>query len=188
MVNDGRMTHGKSETRLNFDCLRERVRHRGARALEPDLAHGVVEQLAILGHVDGFARRGDEFDAVAREHAFANQVERGVERRLPAHGGQQRVRLFLLDDARQRAPVDGLDVDRVGHLRVGHDRRGVRIHEDDAVALLLERLAGLRAGIIELARLADDDRAGANDQDAFNVGTFWHVVGVSLPRPVLAAC
>ena len=70
--------------------------------------------------------------------------------------------------------VDGLDVDRVGHLRVGHDGRGIRIHEDDAVALLLERLAGLGAGVIELARLADDDRAGANDQDAFDISTFWH--------------
>jgi hypothetical protein len=82
--------------------------------------------------------------------------------------------LFLLDDPRQRAPVDGLDVDGVRHLRVRHDRRGIRIHENDAVALLLECLAGLRSRVIEFARLADDDRAGANDQDAFDVCAFWH--------------
>src|SRR6185436_5941658 len=55
-----------------------------------------------------------------------------------------------------------------------HDGRGIRIHEDDAVALLFKCLAGLRPRIIEFARLADDDRAGANDQDAFDICTFWH--------------
>jgi hypothetical protein len=57
---------------------------------------------------------------------------------------------------------------------VGHDRRRVGIDQDDAVALLAQRLAGLRAGVIELAGLADDDRAGADDQDAFDVGSFGH--------------
>ena len=168
------MTQGNPRPCWISTACGKRMRHRGARALEPDLAHRVAEQLAVLGHVDGFARGGDQLDAVLREHAFAHQVERGVQRRLAAHRGQQRVGLFLFDDARQRAPVDRLDVDRVGHLRVRHDRRRIRVHEDDAVTLLPQRLAGLRAGVIELARLADDDRAGANDQDAFDVCTFWH--------------
>jgi hypothetical protein len=60
---------------------------------------------------------------------------------------------------------DRLDIGRVGKLRIGHDRRRVGVDQDDPVALLLQRLAGLGAGIIELARLADDDRAGADDQD-----------------------
>ena len=174
MVNDGRMTQGKPRLCWISTACGKRVRHGRARALEPDLAHGVAEQLTVFGHVDGFARGRDQLDAMAREHAFAHQVERGVQRGLATHGGQQRVRLFLLDDARQRAPVDRLDVDRVGHLRVGHDGGRVRVHEDDPVTLLAQRLAGLGAGVIELARLADDDRAGANDQDAFYVGTFWH--------------
>jgi hypothetical protein len=35
-----------------------------------------------------------------------------------------------------------------------------------------QRLASLAAGIVELARLTDDDRAGADDEDAFQVGFF----------------
>ena len=136
MVNDGRMTQGKPRLCWISTRLRQRVRHGGARALEPDFAHGVAEQLAVFGHVDGFTRGGDQLDAVARQHPFAHQVERRVQRGLATHGGQQRVGLFLLDDARHRAPVDGLDVDGVGHLRVGHDGGRVRVHEDDAVALL----------------------------------------------------
>ena len=41
----------------------------------------------------------------------------------------------------------------------------------------LQRLAGLRSGIIELARLADDDRASADDEDGFDVCAFWHKPG-----------
>jgi hypothetical protein len=32
----------------------------------------------------------------------------------------------------------------------------------------------LRAGVIKLAGLADDDRACADDEDGVDVGTFWH--------------
>ena len=177
------MTQGNPTDGLDLVRLRQRMRHRGARAFEADLLHRVLEQLAVLGHVDGFARGRDELHAVFGEHAFAHQVERGVQRGLATHGGQQRVGLFLLDDARQRAPVDGLDVDRVGHLRVRHDGRRIGIHQDDAIALFPERLAGLRAGIVELAGLADDDRAGADDQDAFDVCAFWHESRAALRRP-----
>src|SRR5262249_36429893 len=57
---------------------------------------------------------------------------------------------------------------------IGHDRRRIRVDEDDAIALLFERLAGLRPGIIELAGLADDDRSGADDEDALDVGALRH--------------
>src|SRR6185437_2594703 len=61
-----------------------------------------------------------------------------------------------------------------GEIGIGHDRRRIGIHQNDAVALVLQRLAGLRAGIIELTGLADDDRASANDQDRFDVCSFGH--------------
>src|SRR6185503_10387715 len=53
-------------------------------------------------------------------------------------------------------------------------RGRIRIHEDDAVAFLAERARGLSAGIVEFRCLADDDRAGANDQDAMQIGAFGH--------------
>ena len=177
----------RREADLGLDRERflEAVRDARARAVEPDVAHGVAEQFAVLGHVDRFARGGDQFDVVLFEHAFAHEIERAVERRLAAHRGQQRAGTFLFDDAGDRAPVDRLDVDRVGHLRVGHDRRRVRVHQDDPVPLLAQRLARLGAGVIELARLADDDRAGADDQDAFEVCALGHAGGDSCDQTVL---
>ena len=59
---------------------------------------------------------------------------------------------------------------------------GFEFDEDDAVALLAQRLAGLRTGIVEFAGLADDDRAGADDQDALDVGALAHQRSCHLPR------
>src|SRR5690606_20262278 len=53
----------------------------------------------------------------------------------------------------------------------------------DPVALGLQRLAGLNAGIVELTRLADDDRAGADDQDGLDVCALGHRLLLSSSRP-----
>jgi hypothetical protein len=107
---------------------------------------------------------------------MAREIECAVESRLPAHRRQQRVGPFERDDLLDHLPVDGLDIRRIGHFRIGHDRRRIRIYEHDAVAFLPERLARLHAGIIELARLSDDDRTCADDQNGFDVGSFGHGV------------
>ena len=65
--------------------------------------------------------------------------------------------------------VERLDVGGVGELGVGHDRRRVRVHEHDAVALFAQHAARLRARVVELARLADHDRPAADQQDRLEV-------------------
>ena len=46
---------------------------------------------------------------------------------------------------------------------------GFELTSTTSIALLLERLAGLRARVVELAGLADDDRPGADDQNLRDV-------------------
>ena len=104
--------------------------------------------------------------AVLLEDPALVQRDRDVERGLPAEGRQHRVRPLLGDDRLDHLGRDRLDVGRVGELGVGHDRRRVGVDQDDPEALLAQHPAGLRAGVVELAGLADDDRAGADDQDA----------------------
>ena len=60
--------------------------------------------------------------------------------------------------------------------RIGHDRGRVRVHEDDAVSLLTQHATGLRARVVELAGLPDDDRPAADQQDRFQVVASGHVV------------
>jgi hypothetical protein len=109
-----------------------------------------------------------------RSHAHLAQRQRGIERGLTAHGRQERVGPFLLDDLGDNLRRDRLDVSRVRQIRVGHDGRRIGIDEDDPITLFAQSLAGLRARIVELARLADDDRAGADDQDRGDVGAPGH--------------
>ena len=145
------------------------VRHAGTGGAQADARHRVLEFLAVFGLVDRFGRGADQLDLVLVEHAVVPQVQRAVERGLAAHGGQDGVRAFLGDDLLDRLPGDGLDVGDVGGGRVGHDRGGVAVDQDDAVALLAQRLAGLHAGVVEFTGLADDDGAGADDEDALDV-------------------
>src|SRR5579884_172326 len=78
------------------------------------------------------------------------------------------------DDPLEHGHGERLDVRAVGELGIGHDRRRVRVDEDDAVALLAQRLARLRPRVVELARLADHDRPRADEQDRVEIGAPGH--------------
>ncbi|MNS95560.1 hypothetical protein D3C72_1298270 [compost metagenome] len=169
-ADDGRI----ADAGLDLQRFVQGVRNGGGRALQADLAHRHAEQLAVLGHHDGFALGADQLDVVLLQHAIVGQVQRAVQRGLATHGRQQRIRLFLGDDLLDRLPVDRLDVDGVGHLRVGHDRGRVAVDQHHAVALVTQGLAGLGAGVIELTGLADDDRAGTDDEDGLEVSALGH--------------
>jgi hypothetical protein len=91
MVKDGRMMVGKPTCACTWMRLLQAVGDGRTRQVEADAAHGLAEQVAVLGLVDGLARGADHLDAEALQHALAGQVQRAVQRRLPAHGRQQRV-------------------------------------------------------------------------------------------------
>ena len=150
-----------------------------ARDLQADLGHGLVKELAVLAALDGGKVAADHLDAVLVERAVLCQFDGGVQTGLAAQRGQQRIRALLLDHALDKFGGDGLDIGAVGQARVGHDGRRVGVDQDDLKAILLEHLAGLGAGVVELAGLADDDGARTNDEDTLDVSTFRHV---SSPR------
>ena len=146
----------------------------GARVFQPDGVHRLAETLPVFGLVDHIGLRTDHLHIVFFEDARFFQIERAVQCCLPAHGGEKGVRPFLLDDLLDKFRRNRLDIGGVGEAGVGHDGCRVRVHQNDPVAFLLQGLAGLNAGIVELAGLADDNGAGADDEDGGNVVTFWH--------------
>ena len=105
------------------------------------------------------------------------QGEGSVQAGLAAEGRQDRIRLLLLEDALDDLRSDRLDVGHIRRLGVRHDRGRIGVHQDDPVALLPQRLAGLGSGVVELAGLADHDRATANDQDGLQVFAAGHRSG-----------
>ena len=146
-----------------------------ARALEADFPHGLVKTVAVFSLVDGVGVGADHFHTVLFQNPVFFEIQSAVQRSLTTHGGQQGVRLFFLDDLFDRLPGDGLDVGGIGHGRVGHDGGRVGVHQDNPVTLFAQRLAGLGPGVIEFARLPDHNGTCAQDQDALDVCTFWHV-------------
>ena len=59
---------------------------------------------------------------------------------------------------------------------------GFELTSTTSIAFLAQRFAGLRAGVIELAGLADDDRAGADEQNLLDVGAFRHGAASAMLR------
>ena len=146
-----------------------------AGIFQADLGHGFAEQLAVLGLFNDLFLGGNHFHAEFRQGAVLGQGQGGVERGLPAHGGQQGVRALLFNDFGDNLRGDWLDVGGVGNLRVGHNGGRVGVYQDDAITLVLKRLARLSAGVVEFAGLADDDGTGTDNQNALDIRTLWHV-------------
>ena len=153
----------------------DRARRLGAAALDDTL-----EPLPVLTELDRLDVGADERAAVLLEDPGVVQGDRGVEGGLPTERGQDGVGALALDDLLDDLGGDRLDVGRVRELGVGHDRRGVGVDEDHADPLLLEDAARLGAGVVELAGLPDDDRAGADDEDALDVVALGHQAWFSL--------
>ena len=136
--------------------------------------HHALELFAVLAELDGRDVRADELHVVLLQHTVLVQRDGGVQCGLAAQGGQDGVRAFLGDDLLHHLGGDGLDVGGVGELGVRHDGGRVGVHQDDAEALLLEDTQCLGAGVVEFGGLADDDRAGTDDQDALKVSSLGH--------------
>ena len=150
-------------------AVRQGVADPAGRHLGADADHDLLELVAVLPGPDRLDAGPDELDVVLGERAVVVQGNGRVQRRLAAEGRQDRVRPFLGDHLLQHVRRDRLDVGGVGELRVGHDRGRVGVDQADADALGPQHPAGLRAGVVELARLPDDDRPRPDDQHGLEV-------------------
>ncbi len=159
----------KAERPREVDGFGQVAREAALRHVEADLAHRVLEQEAILGHLDGLDRRANQLDVELFQDAGVRQINGQVQAGLAADRRQDRVGPLALDDRGEHFHRQRLDVGPIRELGVGHDRRRVAVDENDFEPLGAQRLARLAARVVELARLADDDRAGADDQNAFEI-------------------
>ena len=141
---------------------------------QADPVHGLSELLPVLGHLDGPGIGPDELDPVFLQEPPPMELHGQVEGGLAAHGGEEGVGLFSLDDPLHPGRRQGLDVGPVRQVRIGHDGGRIGVHQDDPVPLFLEGPDSLGTGIVELAGLANDDGARAEDQNGVEIGAFGH--------------
>ena len=152
------------------------VRDATGRNRQADLQHGLLELVAILGGGDGLGVGADEFGGSRHsDQAALEQGHGGVQTGLAAQRGQNGIGLLAFDDARHHFPRERFDVGAVGEIGVGHDGRRIRVGQDDAITLFLQHATGLGTRVVELARLPDDDGAGADDEDRREVGALGHL-------------
>ena len=177
----GRMTAGKP---ISFTTSRASVQVMGKAAagdLQPDLPHGLLEELPVFRLADGLLVGADHLHPELFQDPHLGHLDGRVEAGLAAQGGEQRLRPFPLDDLGHDLGGDRLDVGPVRHLRVGHDRGRVGVDQDDFEPLFPQGLAGLGPGVVELAGLADDDGPGPDDEDFMDVRCAWALfLGVPL--------
>ncbi len=177
---------GKADLGGELQAVADVVDERGLRQVEADARHRILEEEAVFGLLDRFELRADQLDIIFVEDACVGEIDGEIECRLSAYGGQQRelagaafvsehLRLDA-DDLFDVLACERLDVGAVGEFGVGHDGGRVRVHQHHFIAFLPERLARLRAGVVELGGLADDDRAGADHENLGDVIPAWHLV------------
>jgi hypothetical protein len=138
-------------------CDHDRLGH-----AQPDGLHRLAEKAAILCAADRVEARADQLHAERFEDAVLDEPAGEVERGLPAERRQEGVGALALQHPGDARGIQGLQVRAVGEAGVGHDRGRVRVDHDRSVALVSEDLQRLAPGVVELARLPDDDRACAD--------------------------
>ena len=138
------------------------------------LFHRVLEQLAILGAIDGVGLAGQQADTAAVQETAAGQLHGEVQAHLASQVRQDGVGFFFFNDALDDLGGQRLNIYMVGDVRVGHDGGGVGVDQHRLYALGFQRTAGLGTGVVELRRLTDDDGAGTDDQYLFDTRVFRH--------------
>ena len=82
-TDDGRIAdHG-----LHLHRFFHGMGQRGTGRCQADLAHRLLKFFAVFRFVDGFLGRAYHLHAVFFQHAVLGEIQRAIQRRLPAHGG-----------------------------------------------------------------------------------------------------
>jgi len=98
-----------------------------ARRAQAATLDGVAEKRPVLGAPDDVHARADQLDAELLEDPRFGELDREVERGLPAECGQQCVGPLATEHVRDALDVERLDIRAVGEARIGHDRGRVRV-------------------------------------------------------------
>ena len=118
-----------------------------------------VKPLSVLGNVHAVGGRAEDADAVGRE--IGTQIDGG----LSAERDDDAVRLLHVDDVLDVLRRQRFKVKPVRGVKVGRNRLGVIVDDDDFIAELFQGPYAMHGGIVELDALSDADGTGPDDDD-----------------------
>ena len=145
-------------------CLLLGTRGPVRRLLQTEFVQQLLEALAVFGHVDAVGRGADD------RYARTLQVERQLQRRLPAVLHDHTNRFFLGDDLEHVFQCHRLEVEPIRGVVVGRYGFRVAVDHDGLVSILAHRQCRMHAAVVELDALADTVRPAAEHHDLLAVG------------------
>mmetsp|Transcript_2844 Transcript_2844/g.8482 ORF Transcript_2844/g.8482 Transcript_2844/m.8482 type:complete len:686 (+) Transcript_2844:1556-3613(+) len=156
--------------------------------LQPQSLHRIRKQFPVLRLVDRLQLGPNQLDPVFIQNAALGERLGQVQRCLPAHRRQDRVRLFLDNNLLHKLWSHRAHVGTVRRLRIRHDGGRVGVDQHHAVALCLERLARLRPRVIKLTRLSDHNRTSPEQHNRLDISTLRHPLHGRIPRREATRC
>jgi len=120
-----------------------------------DLGQALDEERSVFRIANRLDRCTEHVNAVLLEHTAVVKGEAAVQCGLTSEREHDRIDLFLDDDSLDELRCHRHQVDSIGKLGAGLDRRYVGVYQNGLDPLFLERLDRLRPGVVELAGLTD---------------------------------
>src|SRR5699024_10468146 len=141
--------------------------------------YDVLELLTVFTAFDSIDVCADELDIVLFKDASTIQLDCGIKCCLTAQGCQDGINrvsffAFLDQDLLDEVWLNRFHIGVVSELGVGHDGCRVGVNQRYAQTFFFKNAASLGTRVVELTGLADNNRAGANDQDVVNIVALWH--------------
>jgi hypothetical protein len=72
--------------------------------------------------------------------------------------------------------IQGLNIGYVGYSRIGHNRGGVGVYQNNFITQFAKGFAGLGARVIKLTSLSNNDWPRPDYEDFVDVTSLWHII------------
>ena len=170
----GAKNYGVADLFRNGNGLLNGVGYVGGDNRLTDGLTKLLEQLSVLCSLDTLEGGSKKLNAALFKDTLLLKEHCHIKTGLSADTGNDSVGALVSDYLRDVFKGQGLHIYLVRNGGVGHYRCGVGVYEDYLIALLLQRKTRLRTCVIELCRLTDNDRTGADYHDSFDVCSLCH--------------
>ena len=155
----GTNDHGESYSLCYIKRASDIVCYVRGNAGLTDLFHCILEKLSVLCLVYSLCICAEKSYVVLLQETLVRKLHSKGKSCLSAKTCKEAVGLFLFDDSLDSVNCKRLKVYLVCKRVIGHNGSGVGVYENYVYSCFLEHVARLRARIVKLCRLTDDDGA-----------------------------
>ena len=176
----GTKNHGITDALCRRLCLVQAICDLGGNGRLTDGLAKLLEKLAVLGALNALTAGTEKLHMALAKHTLLFQLHRKVQARLSADAGNDGVGTLIAQDLCDILQRQRLHIHLVRNGGIGHDGSGVGVDKHYLVALFLERQTRLRARVVKLCRLSDNNGTRADDENFFKICTFCHFASLRL--------